>query len=62
LKYLIDTENHQGLYNITTVLGQKFFVNNDIEKKDRAVYIELRNDATTKNHWQIILMRKTAKK
>ncbi len=62
LKYLIDTENHQGLYNITTVLGQKFFVNNDIEKKDRAVFIELRNDASTQNHWQIILMRKTAKK
>lgn len=58
LKYLIDTENHQGLYNIITVIGDKFYVNNDIEKKDKPVYIELRNDASTKNHWQIILIKK----
>lgn len=57
LKYLIDTENHQGLYNITTVLGEKFFVNNDIEKKDKPVYVELRNDASTKNRWQIIVLQ-----
>lgn len=57
LKYLIDTDNHQGLYNITTVLGDKFFVNNDIEKKDKPVYIELRNDSTTRNKWQIILLQ-----
>ncbi|MBC7539161.1 MAG: hypothetical protein H7281_10090 [Bacteriovorax sp.] len=62
LKYLIDTENHQGLYNIVTVLGDKFYVTNDIEKKDRPVYIELRNDASSKNHWQIILMKKTTTK
>lgn len=57
LKYLIDTENHQGLYNIITVLGNKFYVNNDIEKKVTPVYVELRNDSTTKNHWQIILLK-----
>ena len=57
LKYLLDTENHQGLYNIITVLGDKFYVNNDIEKKDRPVFIELRNNESTKNRWQIILMK-----
>jgi hypothetical protein len=57
LKYLIDTDNHQGLYNIITVLGDKFYVNNDIEKKDKPVFIEIRNDATTKNKWQIILLQ-----
>lgn len=62
LKYLIDTENHQGLFNIVTVLGNKFYVSNDIEKKDRPVYIELRNDASTKNLWQIILTKKPEKK
>ncbi len=61
LKYLIDTENHQGLFNIITVLGNKFFVNNDIEKKDKPVYIELRNDASTNNHWQIILVKNKKK-
>ena len=57
LKYLIDTENHQGLYNMVTVLGERFYVNNDIEKKNYSVLIELRNDATTKNRWQIILVQ-----
>lgn len=56
LKYLIDTENHQGLFNMTTILGEKFYVVNDIEKKERAIYIYLLNDASTKNKWQIILM------
>lgn len=58
LKYLIDTENHQGLYNLINVLGSKFYVNNDIEKKMKPVFIELRNDSSTKNHWQIILLSK----
>lgn len=62
LKYLIDTENHQGLYNIITVLSDKFFVNNDIEKKDTPVYVQIRNDASTANHWQIILLKKPVKK
>lgn len=57
LKYLIDTGNHQGLYNIVTILGERFYVNNDIEKKDKPVFIELRNDATTRNRWQIILLK-----
>lgn len=62
LKYLIDTKNHQGLFNIITVLSDKFYVANDIEKKERPVYIELRNDVTTNNHWQIILIKKAEKK
>lgn len=61
LKYLIDTENHQGLYNIINVLGNKFYVNNDIEKKEKPVYIELRNDNSTNNRWQIILTKKSKK-
>lgn len=62
LKYLIDTDNHQGLYNIITVLGDKFYVINDIEKKERPVLVELKNDSSTRNRWQIILMKKPAKK
>lgn len=60
LKYLIDTENHQGLYNITSIIGNKFYVYNDIEKKNRPVLIELKNDASTQNRWQIILTKKMA--
>ena len=58
LKFLIDTENHQGLYNIVTVLGNKFYVSNDIEKKTTPHYIELKNDASTNNRWTIIMLKK----
>jgi hypothetical protein len=58
LKFLIDTENHQGLYNIVQVLGEKFYVMNDLEKKSDPHYIEFKNDASTRNRWQIILLRK----
>ncbi len=58
LKFLIDTNNHQGLYNIVSVLGDKFYVMNDIEKKNQPHYIELLNDASTGNRWQIILLKK----
>ena len=58
LKYLIDTENHQGLYNIITVIGEKFYVINDIEKRTSSHYMHLKNDASTKNQWQIILLKK----
>jgi hypothetical protein len=58
LKFLIDTENHQGLYNIIQVIGDKFYVANDIEKKTSPHYIELKNDTSTKNRWSIILLKK----
>ena len=58
LKFLIDTENHQGLYNIITVLGNKFFVSNDIENKTTPYYIELKNDPSTNNRWTIIILKK----
>lgn len=58
LKFLIDTENHQGLYNIVTILGDKFFVSNDIEKKSTAHLIQLKNDASTNNRWTIIILKK----
>ena len=62
LKYLIDTDNHQGLFNIQSVLGEKFYVYNDIENKEKPVYIELKNDSSTNNHWQIILVKPAPKK
>lgn len=58
LKFLIDTENHQGLYNIVQVIGEKFYVTNDIENKTTPHYVELRNDASTKNRWTIIMLKK----
>jgi hypothetical protein len=57
LKYLIDTENHQGLYNIITVLGDKFYVINDLEGKKDGQFIELKNDASTGNRWLITILQ-----
>lgn len=61
IKFLIDAENHQGLYNITTVLGEKFYVVNDLENKKAPAYIQLKNDASTGNRWQIIMLKNPKK-
>jgi hypothetical protein len=62
LKYMLDTDNHQGLYNVIAVLGEKFYVVNDIEKKDVPLFMHLKNDASTKNRWQIVLLKDPVKK
>ncbi len=56
IKYLIDLKQHHALWNIQTVLGEKFYMVNDIDKKKNAVYIELKNDEQTGNQWQITLI------
>ncbi len=61
LKFLLDTENHQGLYNITSVLGEKFFVMNDLENDHKPIYIHLKNDSSTNNRWQILIIKKPQK-
>ena len=57
LKYLIDFEQHQGLYNITSVIGDSFFALNDIEKKKSPVKVEIKNDETTNYMWQIYILK-----
>jgi len=58
LKFLIDTDNHQGLYNVVNVLGEKFYVNNDFESKTEPVLVELKNDKSTDNRWTFTLLKK----
>lgn len=58
LKYLIDTESHQGLYNIQSVLGNFFFVENDIDKKKGPVFIQLHLGEETNFKWQITVIDK----
>lgn len=59
LKYLIDSENHQGLYNLTSVLGENFWVTNDVDVKFKPSheYVELKNDESTARQWQIYLLK-----
>lgn len=62
LKFLIDTDNHQGIYNVINVLGDKFFLQNDFDDVNVPVYAEIRNDASTHNRWQITMLRDEPKK
>ncbi len=53
IKYLIDYSLHQGLYNMIGVLGNEFYVFNDLEGKSRPVKIILDNNESTKFKWKI---------
>jgi hypothetical protein len=59
LKFLIDGDNHQGLYNLVTVLGEEFWVTNDIDArwKPASEYIAMKNDETTARQWQISIVK-----
>jgi len=58
LKYLIETKKHQALYNIMAILGDQFYVNNDIDEYNPPEfdYVELRNDESTNLKWQIFII------
>jgi hypothetical protein len=58
LKFLIDSQNHQGLYNVVGVLGDQFWVSNDIDKNSGAEYVELKSDSTTNYSWSLSIVRK----
>lgn len=53
LKYLIENNLHQGLYNIVSIVGERFWLLNDIDGKTDPVYVEILNNDTTKYKWQI---------
>ncbi len=57
LKFLIDNNLHTGLFNVISVLGERFYVRNDIDGQNRPVLIELKNDESTSFRWQITLVR-----
>ncbi len=54
LLYMISFDQHQGLFNVTSVLGNRFYVTNNFDKKHSfPVLIDLRNDESTNFRWQI---------
>lgn len=57
LKFLIDNNMHQGLFNVTAVLGDEFYVVNDIDGAGEAVPIQLKNNEQTNYKWTISLLR-----
>jgi len=57
IKFMIDQQEHQGLWNLVGILGQTFYVSNELDTKFKTQpeLIELKNDASTSNQWQIVL-------
>lgn len=58
LKFMIDMQEHQGLWNLILVLGEKFYVEDDIDVdfKTTPQLIELINNETTGRQWQINIL------
>lgn len=62
IKYLIDYSQHQGLFNIVSIMGESFYIKNDIEKKKKPIFIELLNDESTSYSWQLAFIQPIKKK
>jgi hypothetical protein len=62
IKYMIDTKQHHGLYNIMSIVGDRFWVLNTIDKKNKYLsnLVELRNDISTSMKWQITVLDKAS--
>jgi len=59
LKFMIDMQEHQGLWNIILVLGDKFYVSNEIDSQHGAPkeLIQLVNNESTGRQWQIYILK-----
>jgi hypothetical protein len=59
LKYMIDMQEHHGLWNIISVLGDKFYVSNEIDASftPDAQLVQLVNNASTGNQWQFFILK-----
>lgn len=59
LKYMIDMQEHHGLWNILSILGDKFYVSNEIDASftPSPELIHLVNNETTGRQWQIYILR-----
>ena len=58
LKYLIENEKHQNLFNIIQILGDEFFVENNIDKQvSKLEKVSIENSQSTGNLWQIIILK-----
>ena len=59
VKFMIDMQEHQGLWNIISVLGDKFYVSNEIDEtfKPGAEYIQLVNNESTGRQWQLYILK-----
>lgn len=59
IKYMIDMQEHHGLWNILSVLGDKFYVSNEIDSEFSPApeLIQLVNNESTGRQWQIYILK-----
>jgi hypothetical protein len=59
IKYMIDHQQHQGLYNLIAEVGEKFYVTNDLDLEPtiESEYIQLVNNETTNFQWLINIIK-----
>lgn len=56
LRFLLDHNLHQGLYNIKSILGDSFYIVDDVENLNKVVRIHLDNSEKTKFKWQLTIL------
>lgn len=60
IKYMIDMEEHKGLWNLIGVLGEKFYVSNQIDETYRTEpeLVQLVNSGDSgSNYWQLYILK-----
>ena len=55
LRYLLDYELHQGLFNLQTALGNSFYIIDDIKKVKKPVKVKLINNKETNYQWKLFV-------
>jgi hypothetical protein len=58
LKFLLDAQNHQALFNLQGVIGKNFWVENDLDEegKKNCDFLELDFQTQSNQGWQLILL------
>lgn len=59
IKFMLDMQEHQGIYNLVAVLGDRFYVSNEIDSEfqTKPELIEIKNDDSTHRQWQLTILR-----
>ncbi len=53
LRYLLDFDLHQGLFNLINVLGEEFYIIDDIENMKKPIKIKVINNEQTRYRWKV---------
>lgn len=59
IKYMIDMQEHHGLWNILSILGDRFYVSNELDSsfKPEIEYVELVHNPSVTGQWQLIIIK-----